>query len=159
MTREVTLGSPCDGRVVGLADVPDPVFAQGILGPGLAVAPAEGAVVEVRAPAAGRVVALKPHALVITPPGAPEKVGVLVHLGIDTVTLRGEGFAVHVPPQDEVRAGDRLITWDTAVAAARGLSTLCPVAVLAVEPDALERVVADGADVAAGDPLATLTVD
>ena len=159
MTSVYTVRAPFAGRVRPVSDVPDPVFADGLMGPGPALEPTPGATVEVCAPVDGRIVALKPHALVITPPGAPEKVGVLVHLGIDTVTLRGEGFAVHVAPQDEVRAGDRLITWDTTVAAARGLSTLCPVAVLAVEPDALERVVADGADVAAGDPLATLTVD
>ena len=111
MTSVYTVRAPFAGRVRPVSDVPDPVFADGLMGPGPALEPTPGATVEVCAPVDGRIVALKPHALVITPPGAPEKVGVLVHLGIDTVTLRGEGFAVHVAPQDEVRAGDRLITW------------------------------------------------
>lgn len=155
MTREVTLTAPLAGTVGPVTDVPDPVFAQGIMGPGLAIQP-PGGIVEVRAPIDGRVVALKPHALVVSPAGVPAKVGVLVHLGIDTVGLQGEGFAVHVALNDEVAAGDRLVTWDTAVAGARGLSTLCPIVVFSVADDALERLAPDGAEVAAGDELAAV---
>ena len=158
MTSVYTVRAPFAGRVRPVSDVPDPVFADGLMGPGPALEPTPGATVEVCAPVDGRIVALKPHALVITPPGAPEKVGVLVHLGIDTVGLTGEGFAVHVTQDDEVAAGDRLITWDTAVADAAGLATLCPLVVFATDPGALERIAPDGARVAAGDPRAALTL-
>lgn len=148
--------APFAGRVVAAADVPDPVFAEGIVGPGPAVEPAD-TVVDVRAPATGTVTALKPHAVIITPLGAPAKVGVLVHLGIDTVRLAGQGASVHVALGDEVAAGDALITWDTGAAKAAGLSLVCPLVGIGISPDRWTDVAVPGAGVAAGDPMAQIT--
>ena len=77
------ISSPMAGDVHPLADVPDPVFAQGLVGPGVAIVPISEAEVTVVAPIAGRIVKLHPHAFVIQAEGF----GVLVHLGIDTVQL------------------------------------------------------------------------
>ncbi|MES6461709.1 PTS glucose transporter subunit IIA, partial [Cutibacterium acnes] len=81
------ISSPMAGDVHPLADVPDPVFAQGLVGPGVAIVPIGEAEVTVVAPIAGRIVKLHPHAFVIQAEGF----GVLVHLGIDTVQLDGRG--------------------------------------------------------------------
>ncbi|MGH3999301.1 MAG: PTS glucose transporter subunit IIA, partial [Pseudonocardiaceae bacterium] len=84
--------SPIPGRVLSLSEVADPAFARGMVGPGIALDP-EPAVGAAVAPVAGAVVMLHPHAFVVaTTDGA----WVLVHLGIDTVTPRGEGFTPHV---------------------------------------------------------------
>ena len=82
--------SPCSGRVIALDEVPDPVFAGRIVGPGVAIDPDRSAATVV-APISGRLVKLHPHAFVI----AGADVAVLVHLGIDTVQLGGAGFTLH----------------------------------------------------------------
>ena len=80
--------APLAGRVLPLADVPDPVFAGQIVGAGLAIEPADGATgVVVTSPVAGRVAKVHPHAFVVALEGTTT--GVLVHLGIDTVGLKG----------------------------------------------------------------------
>jgi phosphotransferase system IIA component len=78
---------------------------------------------------------------------------VLVHLGIDTVRLAGQGFTLHVERGVRVRAGDRLVTWSPVDVAASGLATVCPVVALQADRDLLEMLVEDGATVQAGDPL------
>ena len=78
--------APCPGRVLALADVPDPVFAGEIVGPGVAIDPDPG-LTTVVSPIAGKVLKVHPHAFVVLGDG----VGVLVHLGINTVRLGGAG--------------------------------------------------------------------
>ncbi len=86
------VGSPVAGRVVALSAVPDPVFSQAMVGPGVAVEPSR-VKADVVSPVDGTVVTLHPHAFVVaTGDGA----AVLVHLGIDTVKRKGEGFELHV---------------------------------------------------------------
>jgi len=86
------------GVVHLLSDVPDPVFAQGVVGPGLALEPIGAGGQDVVAPIPGRIAKLHPHAFVI----ASDDVTVLVHLGIDTVQLNGAGFVTHAAEGDEV---------------------------------------------------------
>ncbi|MBO0609555.1 PTS sugar transporter subunit IIA [Myceligenerans salitolerans] len=155
----LTVLAPVSGTVVAMADVPDPVFAEGMVGPGIAVDPIlDGAPSIVVAPISGVVAALHPHAFVVTDAG---RRGVLVHLGIDTVQLGGEGFSVHVSTGDTVRAGDHLITWSPADVAAGGRSPLVPVVVLETPPDRLDTLAAPGTRVAAeaapGTPLLRVT--
>jgi sugar PTS system EIIA component len=126
--------SPVPGRVIELAEVPDPIFAQAMVGPGLAVDPDRGAPVTAVAPVAGRLVKLHPHAFVLqTDDGA----GVLTHLGIDTVQLAGEGFELHVAEGDTVAAGDPVVTWDPAAVEAGGRSPVVPVIALEATPGQL----------------------
>ncbi|MEJ2857277.1 MULTISPECIES: PTS sugar transporter subunit IIA [unclassified Saccharothrix] len=141
------VASPVSGRVVPLTEVPDPVFAQAMVGPGIAVEPDRGAA-EVVAPVDGTVVTLHPHAFVVaTSDGA----AVLVHLGIDTVKRKGEGFTLHVVKGEAVRAGQSIVTWDPAEIEAAGYAPICPVIALDASADALLDQ-ADGS-VAAGDDL------
>ena len=116
--------APLAGRVVPLSDVPDPVFAGQIVGAGLAIEPEDGATeVLVVSPVAGRVAKVHPHALAIADETGT---GVLVHLGIDTVHLRGEGFTVHRAEGEDVEAGTPVVTFSPAQVRGRGLSAGCP---------------------------------
>jgi sugar PTS system EIIA component len=149
-----TVLAPVAGRAVALGDVPDPVFSQGMVGYGAAVDPPRG-VVEAVAPVAGKVLKLMPHAYVVM---TAERVGVLVHLGLDTVALDGEGFTAHVAEGDEVAAGQLVITYDVPAIEAKGLNPIVPVVVMderepgnVVPTDA----VFEGADIASGAPLFT----
>ena len=96
--------APCKGRVVPLAEVPDPVFADKVLGDGFAVIPADG---RIYAPADGEVAMVFDtlHAVTLTSTQGAE---ILIHIGLDTVTLKGEPFKAHVAAGDKVKKGQVL---------------------------------------------------
>jgi glucose-specific phosphotransferase system IIA component len=145
--------APLAGRVVPLADVPDPVFSGLVVGAGLAIEPEDGATeVLVVSPVAGRVVKVHPHAFVLLD---EEGAGVLVHLGIDTVRMDGEGFAVHVSDGDEVEPGQSMITFDPTAVRAAGYSAVCPVVVMQSPADSIQPAVAAGGSVVPGAELFT----
>src|SRR6476620_3129995 len=100
--------APVAGRAVPLEDVPDPVFSQGMVGYGAAIDPPRG-VIDAVAPVTGKILKLLPHAYVVM---TADNVGVLVHLGLDTVALSGAGFSTHVKEGDTVTAGQVVITYD-----------------------------------------------
>ena len=142
--------SPLTGVVRPVSAVPDPVFAEGMVGPGVAIEPQHVQTQTVLAPADGVIGALHPHAFALE---LSEGRSILVHLGIDTVRLAGQGFTLHVFAGQSVQAGDRLVTWSPVDVAAAGLQTVCPVIALQAAPDALTTLVAVGDTVRAGDPL------
>lgn len=146
MTLRVS--SPVTGSVVALSAVPDPVFAQAMVGPGVAVQPAAVAA-DVLSPIDGAVVTLHPHAFVVAGESGQ---AVLVHLGIDTVRMKGEGFTLHVVKGETVRAGQRIIGWDPGAVEATGYSSMCPVIALDAQGSALTDFAPDGA-VEAGETL------
>ncbi len=144
--------APVAGRAVPLSEVPDPVFSAGMVGYGAAVDPPRE-VIDAVAPVAGKVLKLMPHAYVIM---TPHNVGVLVHLGLDTVALDGEGFTTHVSQGDDVTAGQKLITYDVPAIEAKGLNPIVPVVVMDQrDADAITPAdaVLEGAVIAAGDGL------
>ena len=118
--------APVEGRAVALTDVPDPVFAQGMVGYGAAVNPPHQVIYAV-APVSGKILKLLPHAYVIM---TADNVGVLVHLGLDTVALNGEGFTAHVAQGDTVQAGQSVITYDVPAIVAAGMNPVVPVVVM-----------------------------
>jgi PTS system glucose-specific IIA component len=132
--------APVPGRALPLEEVPDPVFAQAMVGPGTAIDPIRGEV-EAVAPVAGQIVKLHPHAYVIVGEGGR---GVLVHLGLDTVQLQGEGFRLLAAEGDDVEAGVPVVVWDTAAVEAGGRSPVCPVIALDAAPEALGNLVTSG---------------
>jgi sugar PTS system EIIA component len=142
------VGAPVAGRLVGLAGVPDPVFAEAMVGPGTAVDPPREPG-EASAPIAGTLVKLHPHAFVVVGDGGQ---GVLVHLGIDTVQLEGQGFELLAAEGARVEAGRPLTRWDPAAVAASGRSPICPVVALDAAKDALSELRTEGL-VAPGDVL------
>ena len=125
-TRTLALRQPVEGTVVALADVPDAMFAQGTMGPGLAIDPAGDTVV---APAAGTVASVFPtgHAIGLALDDGTE---LLIHIGIDTVGMKGDGFETLVKTGDHVEAGTPLIRFDPAKIRAAGLSPITPVIAL-----------------------------
>lgn len=118
--------APVEGRALPLSEVPDPVFSQGMVGYGAAIDPPRQ-VVDAVAPVAGKILKLLPHAYIIM---TADNVGVLVHLGLDTVALNGRGFTAHVAQGDAVEAGQRVITYDVPAIVAAGLSPVVPVVVM-----------------------------
>ena len=145
--------SPVTGVVVALDDVPDPVFSGRIVGPGVAVIPdhASGDDVSALAPISGTVSKIHPHAYVITDDNGRS---ILVHLGLDTVGLGGNGFTLLVAEGEVVDAGQPAITWSPAQIEADGLNAIVPVIALEAQESILTPV-PSGRRVEAGDPLMT----
>ncbi len=111
------LRSPIVGEVVALSEVNDPVFSSGVMGQGIAVKPSKGVLY---APADAEIAIAFPtgHAYGLKTDNGAE---ILIHVGIDTVSLNGEGFEAKVSQGDRVRAGDIIGTFDSEVIAANGL--------------------------------------
>jgi glucose-specific phosphotransferase system IIA component len=146
--------APVAGRAVLLADVPDPVFSAGMVGYGAAIDPPRE-VVDAVAPVSGKLLKLMPHAYVVL---TPDGVGVLVHLGLDTVALKGEGFTTRVDEGDDVTAGQVVITYDVPLIEAKGLNPIVPVVVMderSPENVIPSAAVSRGADIASGAILFT----
>lgn len=143
---QVVLQAPLTGWALPLSEVPDPVFSQGLAGPGYAIDPT---VSLLRAPCAGEVVQLHRclHAVTVRRADGME---VLMHVGIDTVKLNGQGFKARVKVGDRVEAGAPLLEFDCDLIATRCRSLITVVvipenpAVMAV--NALEGKVQQGAD-------------
>lgn len=132
-----TVLAPVAGKVIPLADVPDPVFAQQIVGSGIAIDP-ERAESTVVSPADGRLLKLHPHAFVLL---TADGKGLLVHLGIDTVQLDGAGFELLVAEGDEVTTGTPIVRWDPAEIEAGGRSPIVPIVVMDTPPDSIQSAV------------------
>ncbi|TQF13696.1 phosphoenolpyruvate--protein phosphotransferase [Myxococcus llanfairpwllgwyngyllgogerychwyrndrobwllllantysiliogogogochensis] len=146
------LSSPLSGWAARLEEVPDPAFAQRLAGDGIVVDPTSA---ELRAPCDGVVISIHAsrHACTLRAETGAE---ILLHIGIDTVELRGEGFTVHVQTGQKVRTGDVLIGFDLELLArkARSLQTLMLV-VNAEGYTVTERV--EGRSVSVGEPLLAVT--
>ena len=148
--------SPVAGTAVALSDVPDAVFAGGMVGYGAAVDPPRQ-VVDAVAPVSGTVLKMLPHAYIIVTPG---NVGILVHLGLDTVQLKGSGFTAHVAQGDTVTAGQPMMTYDVPAIVEAGFSPVVPVVVMDEKDPASIAVAATvtaGGSIDAGATLFTAT--
>ena len=144
----VTIAAPITGTVIPLTEVPDPVFAKALVGPGAAIDPGEATTLTVTAPVSGKLASLKPHAFVIS--HRPDQ-GVLVHLGIDTVHLKGEGFTLRAEAGQQIEAGEEIVVWDLAAAREAEKSVVVPVVVL--EANAENLTLAEAGPISAGDAL------
>lgn len=143
--------SPVSGQVVPLSEVNDPAFAQEILGKGVAVKPSEG---KFLAPFSGEVTVMfdTGHAVSIKGDNGAE---VIVHIGLDTVQLKGQHFTAHVKQGDRVQVGDLLITADLDQIRSAGYDVITPV-IVCNTPDFPDMVCHTGIQVKAGDPVITL---
>ena len=145
------LTSPCAGRIVALADVPDAVFASGAMGPGLGIEPRDGRIVS---PVSGEIVVAMDtgHAFGIR---TGDGVEILVHVGIDTVSMKGEGFIDPLPQGTKVQAGQHLVTADLAAIADAGHPAT--VILLVTNPAKFAEITpAAPGDVMAGEPVLTV---
>ncbi|UCZ55276.1 PTS glucose transporter subunit IIA [Bacillus shivajii] len=148
------LASPLTGSVVPLSEVPDPTFAEKMMGDGIAVKPTNGTVV---APVHAEVVQLFPtkHAVGLKTVNGVE---ILIHIGIETVNMQGEGFKAFVEQGDKVAKGDKLIEFDMSLVEEKAESTITPVII--TNGDAVESVEKEeGTDATAGETtVMTVTV-
>lgn len=115
--------APVKGKVIGREEIPDETFASGILGEGVGIEPAVG---EVVAPFDGEIASLTDtrHAIGMTGPHGEE---LLIHVGIDTVNMKGDGFTLHVSQGEKVKAGQKLLSFDIDKIKAAGYSTVTAV--------------------------------
>lgn len=149
--KKVLIMSPASGETVALSAVNDPVFSQETMGKGVAVIPSEG---KIFAPADGVVEALfeTKHAIAIKSDAGAE---LLIHVGLDTVKLKGECFTSRVKAGDRIKAGDLLLEFDLERIKSMGYDPVTPVVVCnsARYPD---MVFYTGKRVAAGDVMMEL---
>lgn len=117
------LHSPVNGDIVALSEVPDPTFAEKMMGDGVAVKPTDGIIVS---PVHGEIMQLFPtkHAVGIKTVNGVE---ILIHIGIETVNMQGEGFKAFVEQGDKVAVGDKLIEFDPALVNEKAESTITPI--------------------------------
>lgn len=121
---QLAISAPCSGESVRMEDIPDPVFASGMMGECTGIMPENG---KIYAPVDGvvSVVTETKHSIVFT---AADGRNIMIHAGIDTVKLNGRGFSVFVKEGDEVSAGDHVMTMDLDVIREEGVS---PIVVMA----------------------------
>lgn len=140
---ETKVLSPLKGNVIPLKDISDPVFSQELMGKGIAIEPTEGKVVS---PINGTVVMVfeTNHAIGLK---SDDGVEVLIHVGMDTVELKGKGFTAHVKNGDKVSVGDLLTEFDMNLIKEAGYSLVTPI------------VVTNTADYKTIDPTTTETIE
>lgn len=122
---EETILAPLSGRVAELSEVPDPTFSQKMMGDGLAIVPTEG---EVVSPVDGEIVQFfhTKHAIGIRSLSGAE---ILIHVGLETVSMNGEGFEGHVKEGDKVKAGDKLITFNIDLIKEKAADIITPIVI------------------------------
>ncbi|MBC8589602.1 PTS sugar transporter subunit IIA [Wansuia hejianensis] len=148
--RKVDIFSPIKGEVITLENVPDEVFSGKMLGDGFAVKPVGN---QVYSPVSGEVKVLFPtlHAVAIQ---TPEGLEVLVHIGVDTVELNGEGFTGHVKVGDKVKQGDLLVSFNKETIEQKAKSSITPVII--TNMDAVMEISIDYGDKEANEKAGTI---
>ena len=148
----IVVTAPFSGKLVPLSEVPDETFASGVLGEGIAIEPSDGLFCS---PVDGTVetIAETKHAIGFA---ADNGLEILVHVGLETVSLNGEGFEILVKEGDRVKAGQPVAKADLALIRERGLKTITSI-VLTGGADEKELHCADGLATAGKTPVLTLT--
>jgi sugar PTS system EIIA component len=143
--KTVLAAAPLTGTVKSLEEVPDPVFSQKMMGDGIAIEPTEGKVVS---PVDGEIMQLFPtkHAVGIKAKNGAE---ILIHIGLETVSMNGEGFESHVSEGSKVSKGDALITFDLDLVKEKAKSTITPI-ILTNGDNMSELIKKDAVSVTAG---------
>ena len=151
-TRSAVVTAPFSGKLVPLSEVPDETFASGILGEGIAIEPSDGLFCS---PVDGTVetIAETKHAIGFA---ADNDLEILVHVGLETVSLKGEGFEIFVKEGDKVKAGQPVAKVDLGLIRSRSLKTITSI-VLTGGADDMELHCAEGTAAAGKTPVLTLT--
>jgi sugar PTS system EIIA component len=153
--KTIQLLAPMTGTAVNLNAVPDPVFSEKMMGDGLAIEPSDGIVVS---PVDGEIMQIFPtkHAVGIRANNGAE---ILIHIGLETVSLKGEGFETHVKQGDSVKAGDKLVTFDMAVINEKAKSTVTPIIITNTDLAASIELLADGKVQRGDTPILEVTLN
>ncbi len=127
-SRKIKLLAPMSGELIDVTKVKDITFAEKMLGDGVAIIPSDGKIV---APADGKIVNVfhTKHAIGIE----TSKLELLIHIGMDTVELKGEGFTLHTNQGDNVKAGDLLLEVDLDYLKEKGFETTTPIVITNME--------------------------
>ena len=133
--KTVKIVAPMDGHLIDIEDVPDKVFSQKLVGEGMAIKPLSGTVV---APISGTISRIFPthHAFSIT---SAQGLEVMVHIGLDTVELKGEGFKCLKSEGDEVGVGTPIIYVDKEYLKSQGKETITPIVISSEKKFTLEK--------------------
>lgn len=152
--RKIALVAPLTGKVVAIENVPDQTFSEKMMGDGLAIEPTDGKVV---APVDGEVVVTFPtkHAVGLKTASGME---LLIHVGLETVHMDGEGFDMHVKQGDKVKAGDLLLTFDLQLIKKKAASHITPVIITTGELVQSIRKTNDGTVIAGESTLLEITL-
>ncbi|AEB75760.1 PTS glucose transporter subunit IIA [Clostridium botulinum] len=150
LVKNIEIINPIEGEIINITEVPDEVFSGKALGDGFAIRPKEGKVVS---PIDGEIAVLFPtkHAIAIK---GDNDLELLVHIGIDTVNLNGEGFTAHISQGDKVKKGDMLITFDKKVIEDKAKSSITPVVI--TNMDIVDKMNIDYGKKSQGDKIATV---
>lgn len=145
------VSAPVQGKAVAISEVSDPTFGQEILGKGMAIIPSVGKVV---APVDGTVEMVfdTKHAISLS---SDSGIQILIHVGLDTVSLKGEPFKAYVEAGQKVKTGDLMLEFDIEAIKAAGLETITPV-VICNSDDYKEITASVDKDVNTGDTVLTL---
>ncbi|AVQ17138.1 glucose-specific phosphotransferase enzyme IIA component [Fusobacterium gonidiaformans 3-1-5R] len=151
--KVVTIYAPVNGTVIDLAEIPDPAFAEKMVGDGCGMEPKEGAICS---PVNGEIANIfdTRHAVSFD---SEDGLEMIVHFGIDTVKLKGEGFKA-LRGEGETKVGDAIVEYDLAYIAANAPSTRTPVIINNMEEVEKIEVIALGKEVKAGDPIMKVTL-
>lgn len=153
--QTLDLKAHATGEIVKLADVPDPVFAQKMMGDGIAIDPLEG---KITSPIDGEIVQVFPtkHAVGIKAENGTE---VLIHIGLDTVSMKGEGFTTHVSTGKKVKVGDLLVTFDVALVKEKAESTITPMIITNTDNmETISKLIEAGSVEAGNQSLLSVTI-
>ena len=142
--KSIQLIAPVSGKMLTIEEVPDPVFSQKMMGDGVAFEPQEGKIV---APADGEIIQVFPtkHAIGIKAVNGAE---ILIHIGLETVGMKGEGFTVNVSEGKKVKQGDVLVTVDLNLVKEKASSIVTPMIITnlndmqSIEKSSLSSVIA-----------------
>lgn len=147
----ITVAAPVSGRLVSIREVNDPTFGEEVLGKGVAIIPSGN---RICSPIDGTVTTVFPtgHAAAIT---GNDGVEVLIHVGLDTVKLKGQHFSIHAETGQQVSRGDLLIEADMEAIRAEGYDIITPV-VICNSDDYSEVQTEPSGDVVQGDVVMTL---
>ncbi|MEJ8766684.1 PTS glucose transporter subunit IIA [Oceanobacillus sp. HCA-5259] len=123
--KEENIVAPVNGKIVPLEEVPDPVFSEKMMGEGIAIIPEDG---KIYSPVDGKViqVAETKHAIGLVTEGGVE---ILIHIGLETVGLKGKGFIAKINVDDEVKAGQLLMEADLKYISEHASNTITPIVI------------------------------
>lgn len=123
--KQLYILNPIEGEIISIEDTPDEVFAGKMLGDGFAIKPKNN---KVYSPVDGEIKVLFPtlHAIALE---TKEGIEVLIHIGINSVELKGEGFTKHVKEGDKVNQGDLLISFDKDIIESKAKSSITPIVI------------------------------
>jgi len=153
-SNEIVIKTPITGKIVKIEDVPDKVFSGKLVGDGIAILPDDEFVYS---PFDGEIVQIAPQKYALGLRNK-ENVELLIHLGIDTVNLKGEGFEVYIERNQKVKTGDKLIKADWQYISKNSKSTISPIVITNMEV-VKEIIITEAEYVHAGDNIFTIILN